>query len=188
MKAGAMIDRQQAAVLDFWFRELGPPDWFGAGERLDPIVRDRFAALHAQAMSGALDSWAQTPLGRLALIIVLDQFSRHIHRGTAEAFAADTKAQHLTLDGLAAQEDEHLTFAQRHFFYMPLMHAESQELQKLSLERFAALRDFAEDLVQFAQGHSDEIQRFGRFPLRNGALGRVSSAEETAFQATAKAR
>jgi uncharacterized protein (DUF924 family) len=182
------MEKQQAAVLDFWFRELGPPDWFGAGEKLDPIVRSRFGDLHEQAVSGALDDWSQTPLGRLSLIIVLDQFSRHIHRGNALAFAADAKAQQLTLEGLSAREDEHLAFAQRHFLYMPLMHAESQELQRLCLDRFATLKAFAEDLFQFAQGHSDEIQRFGRFPLRNAALGRASSAAEATFLETASPR
>lgn len=179
---------QPGAVLDFWFRELGPQDWFGAGERLDPIIRNRFGDLHAQAMAGTLDGWAQTPLGRLALIIVLDQFSRHIHRGTAQAFAADAKAQQLTLAALAAQEDEQLAFGQRHFLYMPLMHAENQELQSLSLDRFTALKAFAENLLQFAAGHSDEIRHFGRFPQRNAALDRISSGEETAFLETAKPR
>ncbi len=182
------MDHQHGAVLDFWFRELGPQDWFGAGDKLDPVVRSRFGDLHQQAVAGALDGWAQTPLGRLALIIVLDQFSRHIHRGTAQAFAADAKAQQLTLAALAAQEDEQLTFGQRHFLYMPLMHAENAELQALSLERFAALKAFAENLLQFAQGHSDEIRDFRRFPQRNAALRRVSSAAEAAFLETAKPR
>jgi uncharacterized protein (DUF924 family) len=177
-----------AKVLDFWFRELGPPDWFGAGERLDPIIAHRFGALHEQAVAGALDGWTHTPLGRLALIIVLDQFSRHIHRGTARAYAADAKAQHLTLDGLAAREDEQLAFSQRHFFYMPLMHAESAELQKLSIERFAALKDYAENLLHFAQSHSEEIDNYGRFPLRNAALNRSSSTQEGDFLKSAQPR
>jgi uncharacterized protein (DUF924 family) len=182
------MNEQQAEVLDFWFRELGPQDWFGAGERLDPVVRERFGTLHQQAVAGVFDGWAQHPLGRLALIIVLDQFSRHIHRGTAMAFAADSKAQQLTLAGLAAREDERLAFSQRHFFYMPLMHAEDEQLQQLSLDRFAALKAFAENLLQFAQGHSDEIARYSRFPLRNAALGRQSCAEELAFLETAQPR
>lgn len=182
------MDKQQAEVLDFWFRELGPKDWFGAGEKLDPVIRSRFGTLHEQAACGAHDGWAQTPLGRLALIIVLDQFSRHIHRGSAQAFAADAKAQQLTLAGLAAGEDEQLAFGQRQFFYMPLMHAESAELQQLCLDRFGALKALAENLLHFAQGHSDEITHFGRFPLRNAALGRHSSAQEAAFLKTAQPR
>lgn len=179
---------QHADVLDFWFRELGPPDWFGEGATLDPVVRARFGEVHRKAVAGELDHWAETPLGRLALIIVLDQFSRHIHRGSAEAFAADAKALQLTLDGLAAQEDEQLALSQRHFFYMPLMHAESAPMQQRSLERFAALKAFAENILHFAQEHSEEIARFGRFPLRNAALDRKSSAEERAWLETAQPR
>lgn len=124
------MDNAQSSVLDFWFRELTPQDWFGAGEKFDPIVRRRFGMLHEEAAEGALDGWAATPLGRLALIIVLDQFSRHIHRGTPLAFAQDPKAQDLALDGIAQAMDLQLAFSQRHFFYMPLMHAEDARLQR----------------------------------------------------------
>lgn len=165
-------------VLNFWFRELSPKDWFETAEALDPAVRARFGALHAQAAEGALADWAETPLGRLALILVLDQFSRHIHRGTALAFASDPAAQHLAVEGIAARMDETLGFAQRQFFYMPLMHAEDSVLQAMSVERFKALRDYAEEVMGFASGHSAEIAAFGRFPGRNLALGRNSSPAE----------
>lgn len=168
------MDRHQSEVLDFWFRELTPQDWFEGGERLDPVVRGRFGELYEAAIRGGCDHWPETPLGRLALIIALDQFSRHIHRGDARAFSQDAKARQLTLD-------ERLTFAQRHFFYMPLMHAEDPELQRRSVERFTALRDFAGQVLAFAQSHSDEITRFGRFPHRNEALSRPSTEEELAF-------
>ena len=175
------MDDRQREVLDFWFRELTPRDWFAAGEALDPIVRDRFGDLHERAACGDLDRWQDTALGRLALIIVLDQFSRHIHRDTARAFAQDRKAQQLALDGIEAGVDEDLSFAHRHFFYMPLMHAEDPALQERSLERFTALKVFAEDILAFAQTHSDEIARFGRFPYRNSALSRSSSQAESTF-------
>jgi uncharacterized protein (DUF924 family) len=175
------IDSLQSEVLDFWFRELTPQEWFEAGERLDPIVRERFGMLHEQAANGACDHWRDTPLARLALIIVLDQFSRHIHRGDARAFAQDAKARELALDGTTQGWDERLAFAQRHFFYMPLMHAEDPELQRRCVERFTALRDFAEQALSFAQSHADEITRFGRFPHRNQALLRPSTHEELAF-------
>lgn len=165
-------------ILDFWFRELTPQDWFAAGTRLDPVVRDRFGALHAQALRGELDHWAEAPLGRLALIIVLDQFSRHIHRDTAQAFAADPRAQELAITGITAQMDENLSFAQRQFFYMPLMHAEDPAIQAMSVERFQSLRDFAEELLGYATGHAEEIERFGRFPGRNAALSRKSPPAE----------
>lgn len=183
-----MTDRdRQDEVLDFWFRELTPQDWFEAAEKLDPTVGARFRDLHAEASSGALDDWAETPRGRLALILVLDQFSRHIHRGTAGAFATDEKAQRLAIEGIASQMDEALCFSQRQFFYMPLMHAEDPAIQAMSVERFEALRDFAEELLGFATGHSAEIAAFGRFPARNPALGRKSTAAETDYLANRKA-
>ncbi len=177
----ASCDPDQANVLDFWFRELTPADWFGAGERLDPLVRERFGMLHRRAAEGELDGWSAQPLGRLALILILDQFSRHIHRGTAEAFASDRRAQQLAVGGIEAGMDEQLAFAQRHFFYMPLMHAEDPALQRMSLERFGQLARLAEQLVGFARAHSGEIDRFGRFPGRNAALGRPDTSEEVEF-------
>lgn len=176
-----MSNVDQARVLDFWFRELTPADWFEAGESLDPLVRERFSALHQQAASGNLEDWADSPLGRLALILVLDQFSRHIHRGTPRAFASDRRAQELALEGIEAGMDTHLSFGQRHFFYMPLMHAEDPELQRLSMERFNQLKSFAEQLLVFARDHQSEIERFGRFPYRNAALGRPDTAAETEY-------
>ncbi|KMS59792.1 membrane protein [Novosphingobium barchaimii LL02] len=171
----------QDEVLNFWFRELTPQDWFKGGEALDALVRGRFADLHRQAGAGMLDDWAATPLGRLGLILLLDQFSRHIHRDTAAAFETDVRAQQLAVEGMAMGMDEKLAFGQRQFFYMPLMHAEDPQLQAMSIERFTALRDFAQDVLQFAQGHKGEIDRFGRFPHRNEALARTSSEGERAF-------
>jgi uncharacterized protein (DUF924 family) len=172
---------QQADVLDFWFRELGPHDWFRGGEALDTAVRDRFGALHSLAEAGALDDWAQTPRGRVALILLLDQVSRNIHRGTARAFACDARAQALAVEGIAAGMDTNLTFDQRHFFAMPLMHAEDSALQAQSVAHFAALADHAANVLRFAQGHHDEIARFGRFAGRNAALGRTTTDAERAF-------
>ena len=172
------MDMRQDEILDFWFRELTPEQWFQDGEQLDSTIAARFGELHEEAVSGRLESWAATPLGRLALILVLDQFSRNIHRGTARAFETDAKAQQLTLDGIAAGMDEKLAFAQRQFFYMPLMHAEDPVLQAKSIERFTALKAYAEMTLKFAESHRAEVERFGRFPHRNEAIGRASSAEE----------
>jgi uncharacterized protein (DUF924 family) len=176
-----LMDSEQARVLDFWFRELTPADWFGAAESLDPFVRDRFGDLHRRATDGKLDGWATTPAGRVALIIVLDQFPRHIFRGTADAFASDKRAQKLVLDGLEHGVDELLPFAQRHFFYLPLMHAEDPSLQRLSVECFERLQDFATEILGYAKSHRDEVQEFGRFPHRNAALGRADTDAEKAF-------
>lgn len=179
------MESEYSSVIDFWFRELTPRQWFEeGGPALDERVRARFGGLVEAARRGALDEWAASPRGRLALIIVLDQFPRHCFRGMPEAYASDAKAQWLAAEGVAACMDEQLTFAERQFFYMPLMHAEDRDLQALSLERFDALREDAEAVFGFASGHRKVVFRFGRFPHRNGVLGRASSPEEEAFLAS----
>ena len=179
------MESEYSPVVDFWFRELTPREWFTeGGPKLDDRVRARFGALVAAARRGALDHWAASPRGRLALIILLDQFPRHCYRGTPEAYASDTKAQSLAADGIGAGMDEQLTFAERQFFYMPVMHAEDRDLQALSLERFDTLRDAAEAVLGFASGHRRVVFRFGRFPQRNKVLGRASSPDEEAFLAS----
>ena len=172
------------SVLDFWFSELTPEQWFQGGEALDGTVRVRFGTLLEQAKRDELDDWAKTPSGRLALIILLDQFSRHVFRGTREAFAADAKARALTLDGIAKGMDAELpTPAQEIFFYMPLMHAEDGNLQALCVEKVSALDDgdIADGALRSACEHEDVIARFGRFPHRNKILGRVSTPAEETF-------
>jgi len=179
------MESEYRSVIDFWFRELRPQQWFAeGGPRLDDRVRAQFGALVAAARLGALDHWATSARGRLALIILLDQFPRHCFRGLPDAYTSDTKAQTLAADGIAAGMDEQLNFAERQFFYMPLMHAEDRDLQALSLERFEALREAAEEVVGFASGHRRLVYRFGRFPHRNRILGRASSPEEEAFLAS----
>lgn len=168
-------------VLDFWFRELDPRQWFKASTKLDAEIGRRFGAWVDAALSGDLDAWAATPRGRLALILLLDQFTRNSRRGGPEAFAGDAKAQSLVLEGLAAGADRELNIAERHFFYMPLMHAEDPKLQALSVEKFAAVQREALSQVKSAQDHAATIARFGRFPARNAALGRPSTPDEEAF-------
>ena len=168
-------------VLDFWFRELDPRQWFKASAKLDAEISRRFGAWVEAALGGDLDVWAGTPRGRLALILLLDQFTRNGGRGGAEAFAGDAKAQTLVLDGLASGADRKLNIGERHFFYMPLMHAEDPKLQALSLEKFAAVQREAQSQVKYAKDHAATIARFGRFPARNAALGRPSTPEEEAF-------
>lgn len=179
------MESEYRSVIDFWFRELTPHQWFtDGGPQFDDRVRARFGALVEAAWLGALDHWAASARGRLALIILLDQFPRHCFRGMPEAYASDTKAQALAVDGIEAGMDEQLNFAERQFFYMPLMHAEDRGLQALSLERFEALLEDAEAVVDFASGHRRLVYRFGRFPHRNRILGRASSPEEEAFLAS----
>lgn len=178
------MERTHLAVLDFWFRELAPGDWFAGGTELDAVVRQRFAALLEEAKRGVHDAWADTSRGRLALILVLDQFSRHVFRGRQQAFDGDARAQRLCREGLEAGMDRALTSAEKHFFYMPLMHAEDAELQALSIAKFSALRDEAASVLEFAEGHRSIVERFGRFPHRNAALQRASTSEEERFLAS----
>lgn len=170
-------------VVDFWFREIDPGQWFRDGATLDPIITERFGTLIAQARAGGFDSWALTPRGCLALVLLLDQLPRHVFRDEAEAFASDEKAQALVLAAIEAGLDEKLNIAERHFLYMPLMHAESEELQAISVRQFERLREFTESLIGFAEGHRQTIETFGRFPARNEALGRASTDAEIAFLA-----
>ncbi len=168
-------------VLQFWFLELLPENWFRQTDTLDALIEDRFGTTLAQASQGALDHWAETARGRLALIIVLDQFSRNIYRGTPRAFAQDECAQRHTMAAIANGEDEKLSIDQRQFLYMPLMHAEDRELQAKSIERFEALAASAETILGFAREHRDIVEGYGRFPYRNAVLDRESTLEEAAF-------
>jgi uncharacterized protein (DUF924 family) len=185
-------------VLDFWFGDGLQRDWpsndrqafwFGGGPEQDETIRRRFGALVELGLNGGLADWERTPPTRLALLIVLDQFSRNVYRGQAPAFAGDPRAQQLVLTALAAGEDEALALVGRVFLYMPLMHAEDLALQERCVACFTALHDNSPpELLQtlagnlhFAIEHRDTVQRFGRFPHRNAALGRESSAEEKAF-------
>ncbi len=186
-------------VLDFWFGACGPDGaldrsrqkmWFSDGHKHDAVIRKRFGKLHRRAARGELDAeWAATPRGRIALIVVLDQFSRHIHRGTAAAFAQDPAAQRLSMTGVEQDMDRGLIPAQRAFFYLPFEHAEDIKLQRFSTRSFERLatevapawRKEYTGFADYAGHHRDIIERFGRFPHRNKILGRASTAEELDF-------
>jgi len=189
-------------VLDFWFgdglqRDWPSTDqealWFGAAAEQDATIRSRFGALVESALNGGLVDWEGTPPTRLALVIVLDQFTRNMHRGQARAFAGDARAQQLVLTTLAAGDgdtkSETLARVGCVFLYMPLMHAEDLALQERCVACFTALhgnsppalREKLAANLRFAVEHRNTIQRFGRFPHRNAALGRQSSADEEAF-------
>lgn len=185
-------------VLDFWFGEdretSWPPRelekrWFAGGRAMDAEIEDRFGHLVEAALRNDLVDWEARPVARLALVLVLDQFTRHVYRGTADAYAGDHRAQTLVLESLAMQLDRELFPAGRVFFYMPLMHAENPELQEESLACFQRLHDemptevagkVAENL-KHARQHRNIIARFGRFPHRNRVLGRENTPEEEAY-------
>ncbi len=166
-------------VLDFWFTEHGPDDWFAGKPELDAAIVARFAATHAAIARGEGFTWRSTIDGRLAEIIVLDQFSRQIHRGTAAAFASDGMALVLAQEAVGLGLDSLLDTHRRQFLYMPYEHAESLVVQAQSIRLFHALGD--PEMMKFANWHLEVIQKFGRFPKRNAALGRTSTAAEIAY-------
>lgn len=168
-------------VLDFWFKEHGQAQWFGGGPAFDDAVRIRFAHVHAAAEACALYPWRTSPHGRLAEIIVLDQFSRQLYRGQARAFASDALALALAQEVVARGEDAQLSNIERQFLYMPYMHSENLTIHDEAARLFAQLpNDFG---APYEAAHRKVIERFGRYPHRNDALGREASAEELAYVA-----
>jgi uncharacterized protein (DUF924 family) len=165
-------------VLDYWFDELGEANWFTADHRLDADIRDRFLTLHRQ-ISASQVSDLRTPRALLAAIIVLDQFSRNLFRGTASAYAADPLARQLSDTAIRHGYDLEMTVPQRQFIYMPFQHSEDPTDQARSVELFEQLGD--KGWMKYALAHKSIIDRFGRFPHRNAILGRSSSAEEIAL-------
>jgi uncharacterized protein (DUF924 family) len=171
-------------VLRFWFAD-DPTQlrgtWFVAEEAFDESCR-AFAGALRSARCGALDHWAATPRGMLALIVLLDQFSRNLHRGTAEAFAADAQARSLARVAVSNGFDRHLHPMERMFIYLPFEHSEHLADQDESVRLFEPLRLWLGDSsAEYAWRHRDVIRRFGRFPHRNAALGRESTAAELQY-------
>jgi uncharacterized protein (DUF924 family) len=166
-------------VLRFWFDELTPKQWFMRDDAVDQTIAERFGALHRAAAAAELADWRQTVGGRLAEVIVLDQFSRNIHRGSALAFASDTMALVLAQEAIAAGADAVLPVRRRTFLYLPFMHSESAVVHEEALVLFAA--PGMEQNLDYERQHKAIIDRFGRYPHRNIALGRESTADELAF-------
>ena len=176
---GMAADEVHAAartVLDFWFNELSDEQHFTKDAELDARIAARFSQLRAALLSSGAVAWRDSPDSILAAIIVLDQFSRNIYRGQSAAFAADSLALELARHAIGRGWDNAMTPRQRQFLYMPLMHAEDAGVQAESVRMFESLGD--EEVIAFARAHRDVIQRFGRFPGRNAALGRESTPEE----------
>lgn len=168
-----------AEILDFWFVEAGPKQWFAKDATFDEMIRQRFGTVYRQVLQGEGVAWRSTILGRLAEIIVLDQFSRNLFREDGRAFAADGMALVLTQEALKLPETADLPAQQRAFLYMPLMHSESLVIHEEALRRFA--EPGLADNLRFEQRHWAIIKEFGRYPHRNQLLGRVSTAAELAF-------
>ncbi len=167
-------------VLDFWF-SAGAKKWFARDDTFDAAIRDRFLTLHGKAATGVIDDWSKNAEGALALIIVLDQFSRNLYRNSPQAFATDEKALGLSLSLIAKRQDIEFPINVRLWIYMPFQHSEDLEIQDRSIELFGTIGD--PENLRFAHIHRDIIEKFGRFPHRNQVLGRTSSAEELKFLA-----
>jgi uncharacterized protein (DUF924 family) len=173
-------------VIQFWFVEHTKDDWFGGKPEFDAALAERFAALHFEVARGEAWTWRETPEGRLAEIVVLDQFSRQLHRGAAEAFAQDKMALVLAQEAIALGADDAVEREWAPFFYLPFMHAESLRIQDEGVKLYEAHGD--DEQLDFMRKHRDAIARFGRFPFRNKALGRQSTPEELAYMAEAGER
>ena len=173
-------------VLEFWFgREPGGtrPEWFRKDAAFDAEIRRRFGALHASAARRELEAWRAAPAPMLALIVVLDQFSRNLFRGDASAFAQDVHARECSVEALFRGDDRLLLPVQRQFIYLPFEHSEDLAEQDKCVELMRSLEAFeaTRGLVEWAERHREVVRRFGRFPHRNATLGRPSTAEEVEF-------
>jgi uncharacterized protein (DUF924 family) len=185
-------------VLEFWLGPLDPHGfadgahagrWWQMNEAFDREIAERFGGLHQQIVDRQHEDWLDGPSGRLAYVIVLDQFSRNMFRGSPRAFASDSQALAAAADGVARGQDRELGSDGRSFLYMPFMHSEELAMQDRALALFTALAADAPaeraerqaGALKYAQRHRDVIARFGRFPARNTALGRTSTAAEWEF-------
>ncbi|MBK8015013.1 MAG: DUF924 domain-containing protein [Deltaproteobacteria bacterium] len=196
------VDTSPQEICRFWFGELDADGrasletearWFNKDPQFDSRVRERFEPVFEAALDGALRAWGQEPMSALALILVLDQFSRNMFRGQAKMYSGDAIALQVAKEGLRAGFDAKMGFAERTFFRMPLMHSEVLADQEACVATFEALartyRDAGqdalatavEDTIKFAVAHRDIVAKWGRFPHRNAILGRTSTPEEVAF-------
>lgn len=166
-------------ILDFWFNQLTPAQWWMKDAELDRLITQKFASIHHQAISGELFGWCETARGCLAEVIILDQFSRNMFRDTPQSFAYDDLALLLAQEAIRRSFDQQLSLSERSFLYMPFMHSESLEIHQQALLLFAA--PGLEQALDFEKQHIDIIERFGRYPHRNTILGRTSTDEEKAF-------
>ena len=185
------MDAQAQDVLDFWFLPPDNPDygqsrveWFRKDEAFDAHIRARFGALIDAAIEGGLRAWEATPHGALARLIVLDQLTRNVYRGTPRAFAGDAQALALAVALTQAGQDRLLPPMLRAFAYLPFEHAEDLAMQACAVELFQLLSQAQpgfDGMLDYAQRHQEVIARFGRFPHRNAMLGRPSTPEEVEF-------
>jgi uncharacterized protein (DUF924 family) len=185
-------------LLDLWFGNLGSADmptsgrtnlWFGDNDVVKKQLVDLFSKEYNDLISGNLNGWLETPRGRLAMIILLDQYSRYVHHSSDKAFAQDAFAQRICIEGIQLKMDQSLTLIERVFFYMPLVHSENPQIQESSIRLYQDLASLSmtetsqiyQLFLAYAYAHFRVIKEFGRFPQRNAVLNRESTAAELAF-------
>ena len=176
-----MSDIRPRDVLDFWLKDTPSAKWFANDAALDAEIRTRFEEAWRLGCAGKLKDWENEPNGALALIILLDQFPRNMFRGTAEAFASDSLAREIAKRAIAQKRDLEVPAAFRSFFYLPLTHSENLSDQETCVQLNRERLGENDSSYRYALMHKDTIERFGRFPARNKALGRANTAEEQEF-------
>lgn len=166
-------------ILSFWFEDLSPEQWFARSESLDLKMVEKFIVIHSEAINGELYHWRESPLGRLAEIILIDQFSRNIYRDDPKAFAYDAMALALAQETIRQNAHTHFSLKNKHFLFLPFMHSESPLIHQHSIKYFST-PGLGEALTH-ASRHKSVIDRFGRYPERNKILGRINSIEEDLY-------
>lgn len=171
-----------AEILKFWFDEIDPSQWWAKDDNFDRLLAEKFSAVHARATRCELFEWRVNAKGRLAEIIILDQFSRNMYRDLPSAFVNDSLALALSQEAISAGVENQLTAKERNFLYMPFMHSESLKIHEAAIELFK--KNGIKNNLDFEVKHKFIIERFGRYPHRNSILGRVSTVEEIEFLKT----
>ena len=166
-------------IIKFWFEEIEPSQWFAKSDEFDKVIIERFSEIHSKAIKCELHNWRTEAQGRLAEIIILDQFSRNMFRDSALSFAYDSLALALSQEAISVRADKELTAIERSFLYIPFMHSESLEIHKVAMELFK--KNGIESSIEYEIKHKEIIERFGRYPHRNEILGRKSTKEELEF-------
>lgn len=166
-------------ILNFWFKQLSADDWFSSNEMLDLKMVEKFIVIHSKAISGELYLWRKEPLGRLAEIILIDQFSRNIYRDDPKAFSSDGMALALAEEGIKENIQKNFDISYKQFLYMPFMNSESRSIHEVAVDLFS--EPGLEELLSYELANKRIIDQFGRFPERNKILGRISTPEEIIY-------